>query len=101
MKYNLHNPTLMLFHADWCGHCQNFMPTFDKFSKAINKSKLNLIKFNADTDKKHIESFKIGGYPTLLLNDPKSNRFIEYNGDRSINDLVKFVNENSQIDITK
>ena len=41
MKYNLHNPTLMLFHADWCGHCQNFMPTFDKFSKAINKSKLN------------------------------------------------------------
>ena len=101
MKYNLHNPTLLLFHADWCGHCQHFMPTFDKFGGAINKSKLNLIKFNADKDKKYIDSFKIDGFPTLLLNDPKTKKFIAYNGDRSINDLVKFVNENLNIDVTK
>jgi protein disulfide-isomerase A1 len=101
MKYNLHNPTLILFHADWCGHCQHFMPTFDKFSGAINKSKLNIIKFNADKDKKYIDPFKIDGFPTLLLNVPKNKQFITYNGDRSINDLLKFVNENAQTDITK
>ena len=101
MKYNLHNPTLILFHADWCGHCQHFMPIFDKFGGSINKSKLNIIKFNADKDKKYIDSFKINGFPTLLLNDPKNKRFITYNGDRSMNDLVKFVNENTQTDITK
>jgi len=101
MKYNLHNPTLLLFHADWCGHCQHFMPTFNKFGGAINKSKLNIVKFNADVDKKFVNAFKIEGFPTLLLHDPKSKKFINYNGDRSINDLVKFVNENTHTDVTK
>ncbi len=99
MKYNLKNPTLLFFHADWCGHCQRFMPIFDKFSKNINGGKLNIIKFNADKDRKYTESFRIGGFPTVLLHDNKSRKFLEYNGDRTITDLVKFVNENANINI--
>jgi len=99
MKYNLNIPTLMLFHADWCGHCQSFMPTFDKFSENINKNKLNIIKFNADTNKKYVSAFNVEGFPTLLLHDPNSKRFIDYNGDRSMGDLVKFVNENTNTNI--
>jgi len=101
MKYNINNPTLMLFHADWCGHCQSFMPTFDKFSENVNKSKVNIVKFNADTDKKYTGGFNVEGYPTVMLHVPKLKRFIDYNGDRTMGDLVKFVNENSSIDITK
>jgi protein disulfide-isomerase-like protein len=101
MKYNLNNPTIMLFHADWCGHCQTFMPTFDKFSQNINKSKLNVVKFNADIDKKHISAFNVEGFPTVMLHDPKSKRFIDYTGNRTMGDLVKFINDNSNIDITK
>jgi len=101
MKYNINNPTLMLFHADWCGHCQSFMPTFDKFSENVNKSKVNIVKFNADKDKKVIGGFNVEGYPTVMLHVPKLKRFIDYNGDRTMGDLVKFVNENSSIDITK
>jgi thiol-disulfide isomerase/thioredoxin len=100
MKYNLSNPTLLFFHADWCGHCQRFMPTFDKFSGGVNKSKINILKFNADIEKSYVKSFNIEGFPTILLHEPKSKRFINYTGDRSIGDLVKFVNENSNIDIT-
>jgi protein disulfide-isomerase A1 len=99
MKYNLNIPTLMLFHADWCGHCQSFNPIFDKFSANINKNKLNIIKFNADTDKKYVSAFKVEGFPTLILHDPNSKRFIDYNGDRSMGDLVKFVNENTNTNI--
>ena len=101
MKYNLNNPTIMLFHADWCGHCQSFMPTFDKFSENINKSKLNIVKFNADIDKKHISAFNVEGFPTVMLHDPKSKRFIDYTGNRTMGDLVKFINDNSNIDITQ
>ena len=100
MKYNLNNPTLMLFHATWCGHCKTFMPTFDKFSENVNNSKVNIVKFNADKDKKYISAFNVEGFPTLMLHDPKSQKFIEYNGDRSMGDLVKFVNQNSNVDIT-
>jgi protein disulfide-isomerase A1 len=101
MKYNLHNPTLMLFHADWCGHCNRLMPTFNKFENAINKNKLNIIKFNADNNPSAVKSFNVEGFPTILLNEPKTKRFIQYNGDRTLTDLVKFVNDNANIDITK
>jgi hypothetical protein len=37
----------------------------------------------------------------MILHDPKSKTFIDYNGDRSIGDIVKFVNENSKTDITQ
>ncbi len=100
MKYNLNNPTLMLFHADWCGHCQRFMPTFDKFSNNVNRSKINIIKFNADKDKSYVESFKVEGFPTVLLHEPKTRSFITYNGDRSMSDLIKFVNDNGKINVT-
>jgi hypothetical protein len=76
------------------------MPTFDKFSGGVNKSKINILKFNADVDKSYVKSFNVEGFPTLLLHEPKSKRFINYTGDRSIGDLVKFVNENSNTDIT-
>jgi protein disulfide-isomerase-like protein len=101
MKYNLQNPTLMLFHATWCGHCIRFVPEFDKFSNNINKSKLNVVKFDADVDKSHVKSFNVEGFPTVLLHDPKTKKFINYNGNRTINDLVKFVNENTHSDITR
>jgi protein disulfide-isomerase-like protein len=101
MKYNLNNPTLILFHADWCGHCNRFMPTFDQFSKAVNKKKLNIIKLNADTNSSAVKSFNVEGFPTLLLMEAKSKKFKNYNGDRTLTDLVKFVNDNARIDITK
>ena len=100
MKYNLANPTLILFHAEWCGHCLRFMPIFDKFTEKTNNKKLNIMKFNADIDKAYIKSFNVEGFPTLLLHDPKTKRFINYTGDRSMNDLVKFVNESTNIDVT-
>jgi len=100
MKYNLKNPTLLFFHADWCGHCVRFMPVFDKFAKNINGGKLNIVKFNADKEQSFVKSFRVEGFPTIMLHDPKSKRFIDYTGDRSMTDLVKFVNENSNIDIT-
>ena len=100
MKYNLKNPSLLFFHADWCGHCQRFMPTFDKFTKNVNNSKVNILKFNADVDKSFVKGFNIEGFPSLLLHDPNTKKFINYTGDRSIGDLVKFINENSQTDIT-
>lgn len=38
--------------------------------------------------------FTIEGFPTLKLCKAKSNEFIEYDGDRSLNSLIEFIKKN-------
>ncbi len=82
-------PMLMLFWADWCGHCHHFMPTFEK---------LNIVKVS-DKEKDLIEEYKIDGFPTLKLYDGK--KFHEYSGGRDINNIRDFVNDVLKTDAIK
>ena len=57
---------LVLFHADWCGHCKKFMPEWDKISKEINSSDngVKLMKVecgDASNNQKHVTG---GGFQT-------------------------------------
>jgi len=89
---------LVLFHADWCGHCKKFMPQWDKMSKEINDSEsdVKLIKVecgDASNNKKHAEIMKkysIKGYPTILFFDESGNHS-EYEGDRSKDGITQFL----------
>jgi len=85
------NPTneLLLVKAEWCGHCQSFKSTWEKLKKDIKNVKFNTL--DADTHKEEIEKLNIQGFPTLLF----KNKFatIEYNGNRSYNDLIEFLQQ--------
>lgn len=88
---------LVLFHADWCGHCKKFMPQWDEMSKEINDSEggVKLIKVecgDASNNEKHAEIMKkysIKGYPTILSFDESGN-YSEYEGDRSKEGIAQF-----------
>lgn len=84
-------PTLVLFYADWCPHCQMFAPTWKRITDAL-ASKRNLqlaqIEFN---DLKHVPSKykKISGFPTIqVLRGGKV--LYEYNGNRTEEDILRF-----------
>ena len=89
---------LVLFHANWCGHCKKFMPQWDEMSKEINDSQsgFKLIKVecgDASNNKKHAEIMKkysIQGYPTILSFDESGNHS-EYEGDRSKDGITQFL----------
>ena len=34
-----HPKTLVMFHADWCGHCKSFMKPYGKLEEALIKGK--------------------------------------------------------------
>ena len=88
-KYQ-NKPMLMLFHADWCGHCKHFMPTWIKLKREyVDSDKLNLVRIS-DKNTELIETFQIGGFPTIQLYDGK--RFHEYTGGRDINNIRDYVN---------
>jgi protein disulfide-isomerase-like protein len=89
---------LVLFHADWCGHCKKFMPQWDAMSKEINDSEsgVKLVKVecgDASNNEKHAEIMKkysIKGYPTILSFDEAGNHS-EYEGDRSKEGITQFL----------
>jgi protein disulfide-isomerase-like protein len=81
---------VVLFYADWCGHCTNFKPTWDKASKQINKEEKRMIKVNCGEntkkDKQIMKKYEVDGYPTIIIfEDGKPKK---YNGERNVEDLL-------------
>jgi len=86
-------PELYLFKAEWCGHCKNFKPEWNKLINNNNlKEKVNFITLDSDTNKKEFTEWKIEGFPTIILK--KGDTSIEYNGERSVNNIEKFIKTN-------
>ena len=51
---------LMLFHADWCGHCKKMMPEWDAFQSSY-KGSLKIKKIEQGENKSLIDSLNITG----------------------------------------
>ena len=76
---------LVLFYADWCGHCKKIKPIWDDTATAINKEDTKMIKVNCgdgtDKDQEIMKKYKIEGYPTIIkFVNGKPN---EYTGERN------------------
>ena len=79
--------TLYLFKADWCGHCKAFKKTWEVLQSEVKDIKF--VTFDADENKDEMKKFKIGGFPTLILNS--NNKAIEYVGSRDIESIKDFI----------
>ena len=78
--------TLILFKADWCGHCNKFKPVWEKLQQT---EKIKFVTYDADQHKNEVKSFQVQGFPTLLLK--RGNEAIEYTGGRDLNSLKEFI----------
>lgn len=83
------NKELILFKAEWCGHCKNFLPVWENIS---NDPNLN-IKFkiyDSEQNKSEINNYNISGFPTIMYK--VDNKLIEYVGNRDEESLKQFIN---------
>jgi thiol-disulfide isomerase/thioredoxin len=94
--YTNHNnnlkPTMMLFHAKWCGHCVRFMPEWKKFKK---QAKINVIEYEADEDSDKMSENNVKGFPTIKCST-NSGDVKEFNGERTVAGLNAFAEECSK-----
>lgn len=83
-------PEIYLFKAEWCGHCKNFKPVWEKLQKEYGK-KYDFKTFDSDKNKEEIKQWNIQGFPTIIKR-VKDNA-VEYSGPREENSLLKFFEE--------
>lgn len=88
-------PTMVLFHSTGCGHCIKFMPVWKKFADMHERG--SVMDVEASSDPSTVGAHAIQVFPTVRFYPNgfgAKGTFVTYNGDRTIESLEKFFNDN-------
>nr|CAD7451932.1 unnamed protein product [Timema tahoe] len=86
---------LVEFYAPWCGHCKQLAPIYDQLGEKFKENK-NIVITKMDATANELEHTKITSFPTLKLYAKEDNKIIEYNGERTLEGLSKFLETGGQ-----
>lgn len=81
---------LVEFYAPWCGHCKQLVPIYDKVGEHFKDNK-DVVIAKIDATANELEHTKITSFPTLKFYPKGGNNVIQYDGPRTFEGLVKFI----------
>ena len=91
--------TFTLYYAEWCPHCKTVKPAFKEWAKngfvtAAGKNvKVRMVEQSEKPEE--VASKGIKGFPTFLL-ETADGKKVEFQGDRSPDGYLKFLEEQLQ-----
>jgi len=81
---------LVEFYAPWCGHCKQLAPIYDQLGANL-KEKPEFVVAKMDSTVNELEDIKIQSFPTIKLFPKDTDQVIDYNGERTLDALTKFL----------
>jgi thiol-disulfide isomerase/thioredoxin len=84
-------PGMLLIHAEWCGHCVRFLPTFNELSDTIGKDFVccSIESEEITEDVKKMLAFR--GFPTIKFFDQTGRIIGDYDGSREKNVILEHI----------
>ena len=87
---------LIKLYAPWCPHSRAMKEDFDEVARRLGKNP-NIILAQMDYTVNEIYGIQLTGYPTLKFwKKDKEIDPIEYHGDRSVEDILSFLEESTE-----
>jgi protein disulfide-isomerase A6 len=87
-------PAFVEFYAPWCGHCKNLAPEYELVGDAFATTKdVVIAKVDADQHRTLGERFDVHGFPTLKFFPKGSTTPEAYEGGRSAEDIIGYIND--------
>jgi glutaredoxin len=80
--------TLVLLRWNKCGHCKTFMPTWEKIKNELSNF-INFEEHEAEAEPDYMKKVGINSFPTILLMHQNGSTQ-KYEGDRSLESIIKF-----------
>ena len=82
---------IVFVYADWCGHCTRFKPEWTKVEKECKSKNISTTALNVDDEKNadFMNTYNVNSFPTLIVF--KGSEFKKYEGDRTTDQIVSFV----------
>lgn len=81
---------LLEAYAPWCGHCKKLEPIYTELAESL-ASETDIVIAKMDATENEHNLMPVQGFPTIRLFKPASKTPVDYSGDRSLKDLVKFL----------
>lgn len=78
---------IVLFYADWCGHCQQFKPEWERM-KSLMPSNLNSAEIESNNISKMSNPPQVQGFPTIKMYRDNLN-VGDYEGNRTAEAILK------------
>lgn len=82
------------FYAPWCGHCKSLAPIYESLGKSFS-SEPDVVIAKVDATANDVPE-QIQGFPTIIFYPKDKSAKTVYEGDRTLDNLKKFVYDNAE-----
>ena len=84
---------MVLLYSPLCYHCKALLPKYEEVAKRLKDKNKNLLLTKINAIENEIESIDDYGFPKIKFypGNKKDKPPIDYNGDKSVGDIIKFI----------